>query len=723
MPSDVSVVIVNWNTTQRLERCLAALALADPERATEVVVVDNGSTDGSQAMVAERFPAVRLIQNRENLGYGRAANAGVKAGRGRYALILNSDCELAAGALKTMAERLDCNPAVGGVFCTLRNPDGSLQPSVHDRFPSPWGMLGDLIGWSSLRFAVYRRLWLHRWLLRGTLLLHQQEQDVEWGGGACLLVRRSAFDSIGGFDERFFMYYEDADLCHRLRDAGHRLWYTPSASATHHWGVSTRQVPAAMLYESLKSRMNYFEKYFPQWGGAWAKRIAIIELAVRSGVLACATIPSRTDSPLRARAAAAADCLARVRVLPVAGGRSNGASAVLPAMLILAVAFSLARYGHDLLKFYLQAPFIDFAHYYTFATVVSLGLDAYDPHAIQQVDAMLQLRRAGGGADYPPLFYVLMQPWTWIPFRTAAVIWMLFSQLCLFAALMLCAAKTVVVTPVRFALIACLVLNFQPLLETVALGQTNLAILLLLTTAWWGLRARHPWLVAASLAGVVHIKIQYVLLLAFLGWIGARQAFLRAMLLCGLGAGAGLLALGPSHYRGYLALLHESSAVYADWILNLSVRAGLYRLFGLSGTNNVMADGLWMLLGALFLLFAVPAANNVVERDPEHVDWAWGLALSAVLLFSPMTEEHHLVVLLLPLTCLLLSPVMPTIFSVRGLLLLGSLVLLASRYSLNQFPLFHQGIYSLAMLGKTAGIAGLAVLLLVQLSRDGRSAA
>jgi GT2 family glycosyltransferase len=710
MRPDVSIVVVNWNTRQRLERCLAALPRATGGVSMETIVVDNGSTDGSQAMVAAQFPHVRLIQNRDNLGYGRATNVGVTAGTGRYVLILNSDCEPAPGALAVMTERLDRDPAVAGVFCKLTNPDGSLQPSVHDRFLTPWGMLGDLLGLSSLKYAVYRRPRLHRWLLRGTLRLHAHERDVEWGGGACILVRRRAFDAVGGFDGRFFMYYEDVDLCHRLRDAGHRLLYVPSAAAIHHWGASTRQAPAAMLCESFTSRREYFARYFPGWGAGGARWTAVGELGVRAAVLAGAARVGGTDSPVRAKAAQAADCLARLLAAPV-GGKPT----VLPALVILAVTFSLARYAHDLLKFYLQAPFIDFAHYYTFATVASLGWDAYDPLAVQQVDAMLQLRRAGGGADYPPLFYVFMTPWTWMPFRAAAVTWFLLSQACLFAALMICAAKTTVVSPVRFALAACVAINFQPVLESVVLGQSNLLLLLLLTVAWWGLRSRHPWLVAAALAGAVHIKVQYLLLVAFLGWMGARQAFLRTAALCVAGVGVGMLALGWSHYRGYAALLLESSAVYADWILNLSVRAGLYRLLGLSGVNDAAADGLWVAAGVLALAAAAPALKNIASRDSEALDWAWGVALAAVLLLSPMTEEHHLVVLLLPLMCLLLSPNVPSVFSRRGLLLLGSVVLLASRYSLNQFPFFHHGLSSLAMMGKTAGVAGLALVLWLQL--------
>jgi hypothetical protein len=716
---DITVVVVSWNARAYLERCLAAIRPAAGSLLIEVLVVDNGSTDGSQAMVAERFPGVRLIQNSENVGYGRAVNIGARAGSGRSVLILNSDCEPAPGALAAMHAALTGDDGIGGVFCKLVNADGSLQPLVHERFPSPWSLLGDLIGLPALRHAVYRRPGLHRWLLGGTRRFHGRERDVAWGGGACLLVRRKAFEAVEGFDERFFLYYEDMDLCHRLRDAGHRLRYLPTVSALHHWGASTGQAPPAVLAEACRSRIEYFEKYFPGWGGEWARWTAVAELFIRRTVLGMTGVVS-DNAGRRAKIEAVDNCLVRHRRAR-AGARDVGAS-VFPALLWLAVIFGLARYAHDMLKFLLQSSFIDFAHYYTFTTIVSQGLDAYDPQIVQRMDAVLQLHRAGGGADYPPLFYVLMTPWTWLPFRAASVAWFLAGQVCLAAAIALCASKTTVVTPVRFALVALLALNFQPVLETVVLGQSNGILFLLLAAAWLGLRNDRPWLVAASLSLAVHIKIQYILLVALLGWMGASRAFVRTLAVYGAGIGAALAVVGPAHYRGYVDLLLESSAVYADWILNLSLRAGLYRLLDVSGALDLVADGLWMAAGAVTLVLLARALGRTDRLAGERLDWAWGAGIAAVMLLSPMTEEHHLVVLLLPLTHLLLSSHLPPVRAFRGMLLAASIVLLGARYSLNQFPVFHHGLYSLAMMGKTAGIVGVLAVLLLQLREFGADA-
>ena len=154
MTLDVTTVVVSWNTREHLARCLAALEDAAEGLRVETIVVDNGSTDGSQPMVAEKFPRARLIQSRDNVGFGRASNAGAAAGTGRAILMLNSDCELAPGALTTLLGALDAEAALGGVFARLVNADGTLQPSVHGALPTPWTQAGDVVFASSLRYAL-----------------------------------------------------------------------------------------------------------------------------------------------------------------------------------------------------------------------------------------------------------------------------------------------------------------------------------------------------------------------------------------------------------------------------------------------------------------------------------------------------------------------------------------------------------------------------------------
>ncbi|MGH7410199.1 MAG: glycosyltransferase family 2 protein, partial [Candidatus Methylomirabilis sp.] len=350
---DVSIIIVSWNTSAHLARCLAAIPKAAEHLVIEVIVVDNGSTDGTQAMLADKFPHVRVIQNPENLGFGRAHNIGARASRGRTLLLLNSDCELGSGSLPAMVGALDEGPALGVVFCRLLNTDGTLQPSVHPSCPSPWSTIGDLLFLSSLRYALYRSRVLSRWLLWPTIRAHRKAQDVAWGGGACLLIRRTVFEAVGGFDEQFFLYYEDVDLCKRIREAGYRLRFLPGPSAVHHWGKSTAQLPAVMLWEVYRSRLYYFRKHFPDWGGSIARWMALRDLEIRSLVFSfLALVPSHRRPSYRDQAAASSACLQFVRDSPSHESKSpsRAAAGIGPWFLALVVLFSLFHYLHDLAK-------------------------------------------------------------------------------------------------------------------------------------------------------------------------------------------------------------------------------------------------------------------------------------------------------------------------------------------------------------------------------------
>ena len=214
----------------------------------------------------------------------------------------------------------------------------------------------------------------------------------------CMLVRRDLFLSLGGFDERFFMYCEDMDLCKRIQEAGYRLRYLAEPSAIHGWGKSAEQVPERMLCESYKSRILYFDKHFPLWGGSMARWIALRELEIRRLLyLLAARLSSQRGEALRDRASACTACRQAIRARqPQSADRTSrsGGHALL-LLLAVVVTFSLFRYGHDMAKLLVHALFIDFAHYYTYATVVSLGLNPFDPQAVGTVDAMLGLRRAG----------------------------------------------------------------------------------------------------------------------------------------------------------------------------------------------------------------------------------------------------------------------------------------------------------------------------------------
>jgi len=342
MPPDITVVIVSWNTREHLARCLDALDGAAPGLRIETIVVDNGSTDGSQAMVASKFPGARLIQSPDNVGFGRAANIGAAAGSGRAVLMLNSDCELSSGALAVLLDALDADPALGAVFARLTNADGTLQPSVNDALPTPWSHAGDVLFASSLRYALYRAPALKRIVLRHTTRRHAAAHDVAWGGAACVLLRRKAFEAVDGFDERFFMYMEDVDLCARLTAAGFRLRYVPEAVAVHHWGASTAKSPGRMLRHAYLSRIAYFDTHFPGWGGGVAGALAALELAVRTATLSAAARLTGSAS-LAARAQASAACRADVVAAPRARVPAGTALRLAAALLMAAIRSSASR--------------------------------------------------------------------------------------------------------------------------------------------------------------------------------------------------------------------------------------------------------------------------------------------------------------------------------------------------------------------------------------------
>ena len=388
-------------------------------------------------------------------------------------------------------------------------------------------------------------------------------------------------------------------------------------------------------------------------------------------------------------------------------------------LLKLVVLFSLTRYLHDAVKIVLESSFIDFAHYYTYATLVAQGQNPFDPARVAEVDAALGLRRAGAAANYPPPFYLLMQPWVLLPFRAAGWAWFFAGQACLIGSLGLIRQRVPSASPVQVGAALFVLLNYQPLLENLFLGQVNLFLLFLVTLAWWSLRTRRAWLAAVAVAAPPLIKIQYVFLLPFLWWTGQRRVATRGLLLWVMGVGGGLVFLGPAHYLAYVRYLLSPPEYLHAWTANLSLRATLYRLVAGWAHGAAIANGLTLILALALVVGLVRATSPPVPPDSPSTDWTWGLGLVALLLLSPFTAEHHLVILLLPLTLLLLTEPDPPFGRWDYALLLGGALLLASRYSLDQFPAFHQGMLSLVAAGKTLGVAALGWLLARRLRGSG----
>lgn len=248
----VTAVVVSYNTREDLRRCLASLR-AHSGIPCRVVVVDNASTDGSADLVEKEFPEARVIRNRENFGFSRANNQGLREAAGAYALILNSDAELTPGALPALVARLDARPRLGAAGPRTLSPDGTVQVSFGPT-------LTPRAEWRQRRLVrgVKRR---DPAALREAAARAGVEHEPDWLSGSCLLARKNALDAVGGFDEGFFLYEEDADLCLRLRRAGWGLLFTPAAEVVHRLGRSMEADPARARLEYHRSHLRFYRKH------------------------------------------------------------------------------------------------------------------------------------------------------------------------------------------------------------------------------------------------------------------------------------------------------------------------------------------------------------------------------------------------------------------------------------------------------------------------------
>ena len=276
MSPDLSVVIVNFNAGPGLAACLSSLARGLRGLSWHAVVVDNASTDGSGASAENAGQAVKLLRQRSNSGFAVAANRGAREAQGRILLFLNPDCELIDGALGDELIRLfEADPKCGAIGPGILSPDGSLQGSARGDPNILTGLFGRS-SWLTARFPDSRIA--RRNVVPASMPPGQHRREVDWVSGACLLVRRSAFEEVNGFDERYFLFWEDADLCRRLRVAGHTVSYAPAIVARHAVGTSRRSVPSLAIREFHRSAYRYYAK----WSGArpWSPRRAFAALAL-----------------------------------------------------------------------------------------------------------------------------------------------------------------------------------------------------------------------------------------------------------------------------------------------------------------------------------------------------------------------------------------------------------------------------------------------------------
>jgi GT2 family glycosyltransferase len=252
---ELDIVVVSFNTCADLVACLASLHANRPKDLRQIIVVDNGSSDGSVDAVHARFPDVVLVALNQNVGFAAANNIGFRRGAAPLVLLLNSDTVVPVGAIDTLVDRL---VATGAVGAGPRLVDGRGRPEVS--FGPMLSPAAEIVQRARVRLAAGASAFGRRYVAQ----LVSREREVDWVSGACLLVRRAEADSVGLLDERYFMYEEDVDFCAALRARGGKILFTPASEVTHLRGRSLEAARAGPAHYD-RSHVAFYEKHRPGW--------------------------------------------------------------------------------------------------------------------------------------------------------------------------------------------------------------------------------------------------------------------------------------------------------------------------------------------------------------------------------------------------------------------------------------------------------------------------
>ncbi len=263
---DLSIIIVSFNTKDLTHACLDSIRKYSQGVAWEIIVVDNGSTDGSRQML-KTFKDITLIVNRKNMGFAKANNKGIKIAKGKYILLLNSDTEIRRDSIQTMLRFMDGHPKAGAATCRLDLPDGAIDPACHRGFPTPWAAFTYMTGLEKL-IPASRLFGRYHMGYKDMSIRHQ----VDCISGAFFLTRRKAVTQVGLLDEDFFMYAEDIDWAYRFKQKGWEIWFNPEASVLHkkkQSGRSQRNRSRAVtteIYFHTYNRLFYTKHYAKKYG-------------------------------------------------------------------------------------------------------------------------------------------------------------------------------------------------------------------------------------------------------------------------------------------------------------------------------------------------------------------------------------------------------------------------------------------------------------------------
>jgi len=271
---DLSIIIVSWNVKTLLRECLASIFANQEDLNIEVFVVDNASKDDTCTMVKQEFPQVKLIANKDNLGFPKANNQAIRKASGKYIFVLNPDTIVEPNSLKTMLRFMVNHPKCGALGPRLLNPDRTLQPSCK-KFPT-------------LKEQLYTTFFLD--VLFPNFWKHDETKEVDQPMGAAILFRKEALDQVGIFDETVFVFYDEVDLCYRVKQAGWKIFFTPEAQITHYGGQSFKQWKGLKEslrggYISRKSRNYFFKKFYGFWTVPILILLDLVQITLILGLL------------------------------------------------------------------------------------------------------------------------------------------------------------------------------------------------------------------------------------------------------------------------------------------------------------------------------------------------------------------------------------------------------------------------------------------------------
>lgn len=274
---DLSLVVATVNNRRLLQACLESLRALPDRTSWELILIDNGSTDGSSELARELCPGVRLIRNEFNTGFAPANNQGLAVARGRYVMLLNDDTVIRPHAFDRLIEFMDRHAAVGACGPKLRYPDGRLQPSCFS-FHTPWRYFCHMLNlgriFPSNRLFADQSEWFD----------HERTASAEWLMGAAILVRREVVEQVGMLDQQFRIHCNEVDWCYRIRTAGWEIFFVHDAEIEHHCGATLRSKAnrLALQGEVVRNTIDYYSKYFGWWGVLWYRIWTVVGFAMRS---------------------------------------------------------------------------------------------------------------------------------------------------------------------------------------------------------------------------------------------------------------------------------------------------------------------------------------------------------------------------------------------------------------------------------------------------------